>query len=488
MPEGLAEFALHHTRAEVSVALLNTLIGENAVKAFALFLKQPASYRLVEAAGVAAAEPVELPLDADPLRWLQENAQDQWVESEGCLVPLEREGIEQGCLCLLVLGDRGAAFLVSDAFQTFIRYELDGLADIRRRLELEALAEANREMFRALFDSLPEPAVIIARDTGLIEHANPAFERLVSRPIAEIIGKCLWEIDSLRADDLRGAVSKSAESRQEVIVRLTHGFDPSRLAGVGAAIVDPATECVFIRDLSDSMALRYRLLDAEKRGVVQNILRRIAHDINNPLAAIAGFAQLLSRTQHSPDEVKAQSQRILSQAERCKHVVQELMAVSRQPHRVDVRIDVNELINGAMRFHYLESQALGVILGAELAGVPLIRGDAFAVQCVIDEAIGNSLNSFRDARKPGTVTVRTRPQPGSLLVEVEDDAGGAPDPGKVFDPFYTTRELPVHLGLGLTLIRAIVEDHGGTAEFQNTASGSLLRIALPVEGGSPGGE
>ena len=483
MPEGLAEFALHHTRAEVSVELLNTLIGENAVKAFALFLKQPRNYRLVEAAGVAVGEPVELPLDADPLRWLQENAQDRWAESEGCLVPLEREGIEHGTLCLLVQGERGAAFLVSDAFQAFVRYEVDGLVDIRRRLELEALAEANREMFRALFDSLPEPAVIIARDSGLIEHANPAFERLVRRRIAEIIGKCLWEIDSLGAGDLQGAVRRAAETCQEVILRLARGFDASRLVGVGAAVVDPATECVFMRDLSDSMALRWRLLDAEKRGVVQNILRRIAHDINNPLAAIAGFAQLLSRAQHTPEQVKAQSQRILSQAERCKHVVQELMAVSRQPHRVDVRIDVNELINGAMRFHYLESQSLGVNLAAELAGVPLIRGDAFAVQCVIDEAIANSLNSFRDARKPGTITVRTRSQPESLMIEVEDDAGGAPEPGKVFDAFYTTRGLPVHLGLGLTLIKAIVEDHGGNVEFENTPTGSLLRIALPAEGG-----
>ncbi|HUW33853.1 MAG TPA: ATP-binding protein [Planctomycetota bacterium] len=488
MPEGLVDFALHHTRADISIELLNLLIGENAAKALALFLRQPEGYQLVEAAGVAEAKPVELPLDADPLRWLQENAQDRWVESEGCLVPLERDNIEHGCLCLLVLGERAAAFLASDAFQTFVRYELDGLIEIRRRLELEALAESNREIFRALFDALPEPAVIIARDTGLIEHANPAFEHLVKLPAAETIGKCLWEMDTFRADDLRGAVRKSAESCQEMIVRTAHGFDPTRLIAVGAAIVDPATVCVFIRDLSESISLRCRLLDAEKRGVIQNILRRIAHDLNNPLAAIAGFAQLLSRTQHSPDEVKGQSLRILSQAERCKHSVQELMAVSRQPHRVDVRIDVNDLINSALRLHYVEARALGVGFAAELVSVPAIRGDAFAMQCVFDEAIANSLHSFRDAGKSGTVTVRTRAETDDLLIEVEDDAGGAPEPDRVFDSFYTTRQLPMHIGLGLTLIKAVVEDHEGTAEFQNTATGSLLRLVLPVTAGAPSSE
>ena len=488
MPEGLTDLVMHQSRAENTAQLLNLLAGENTVKSLALFLAMPETYRLVESFGVNAAGAVEIPRDGDPLRWLQENAQNA-LDDEACLVPIGRDGRDEGCLCLIVGGEAGADFIASAAFKAFAAYELEGIVEARRRMEIEALAEANREMFRALFDRLPHPAVVVRRDSGLIEHANPAFEQMAGMPIAEIIGKSLWEFPGMHAEGLQNAVGRAAGTRQEVFIRLTGGHrsaqpsPESSLVGIGAAIVDPDTLCVFIRDFSETLDIRSRLLAAEKRGAIHNVLRRIAHDINNALAAISGFAQLLAKNQQPPDDAKGQAQRILGQAERCKNTVQELAAIARQPLHADVRINVNDLVRSAVQVHDISAQSLGIAVTAELGeGLPSVRGDPLDVQCAIDEAVANALDAFHEANKTGTVTLRTRSEDQGIVIEVEDDAGGAREPGKVFDSFYTTGQLPRHIGLGLTLVKAVAEDHGGAATFENTGRGARLRIVLPPHG------
>lgn len=487
MPEGLADLVVQHSRSENTAQLLNALAGENAVKALALFAAMPETYRLVESFGTEAPGTVELPRTGDPLLWLQENAEERGADAEACLVPLERDGREEGCLCMLVGGDAPQDFIASNALKAFAAYELEGIIEIRRRAELEALAEANREMFRALFDNLPHPAVVIRAQDGLIEHANPAFERTTRLPIAEIIGKSLWEFPNLPAEGLREAVSRAARTRQEVFIRLTGGLGGGRwpepaFVGIGAAIVDPQTICVFIHDFSETLNLRSRLLNAEKRGAAHNVIRKIAHDINNPLAAISGFAQLLAKDQQSPDEVKHQSQRILDQAQRCRSTVRELAEIARQPVHPNARIDVNDLVRAAVQLHAVTAQELGVGLVTELNDhLPSILGDPTEVQCVFDEAIANSLEAFREAARAGTVTVRTLADERGVVIEVEDDAGGAQEPKRVFERFYTTRRLEPHLGMGLTLIKAMAEDYGGEATFENTDRGARLRITLPPQ-------
>lgn len=473
--------AFYRSRAEDTATLLSILSGGVSVKAFVLFIALPQAFRLVEEYGIPPHESIELPLGTDLLKWLRDQHSSESSLGGDC-VPLEHENHSEGFLCMLFAGDRSPASAQPDAFEAFQCSEAGRLADMRHVIELDQEMEFVREMFRALFDRLQQPAVIINRQSGQIQQANPAFEALVSLSPVEIIGKSLWRLGAFSGEwSFQRAIEESAREKRPVLIRAAARFHMPTILGIWASFVDPETVCVTLADFSEQINLRNRLLEAEKRGAIFDLFRRIVHDLNNPLTAIRGFAQLMSTRASSPDDVKRDAFLIISQARRCNEILGQVRTMAQSTQRLNTKFDLNNLVTMSVGLHKIEAESRGVDIITSLSeNLPAVTGNYYSVQSTLDEVVLNALESFREAGKTGIIQIATRRENEHVLLVVEDEAGGAPEPEKVFQPFYTTRRDPGHAGLGLTMVKTIAQEIGGEVDFRNTEKGSWFCLQLPI--------
>jgi len=235
-----------------------------------------------------------------------------------------------------------------------------------------------------------------------------------------------------------------------------------------------------------------RLLQSEKQASVGRLAAGVAHEINNPLTGVLTFTRLLLRRKDITDDARAQLEKIAESTVRVKKIVQGLLDFSRQTTLDKEPTDINKLARTTIE--QMENQALirGVNLlfnpGENLPTIILDRGQ---FQGVILNIILNALDA---TERGGSITVSTGISVSArdsdkrgVEISISDTGCGIPPENldKLFDPFYTTKEVGQGTGLGLTVSYGIVQRHGGTIRVQSEVGrGSTFTIFIPVEEGN----
>lgn len=250
---------------------------------------------------------------------------------------------------------------------------------------------------------------------------------------------------------------------------------------------------VGVTDLTEQMAQRRAvrrmqndLAHAGRIAVLGELAASIAHEVNQPLAAIAtnGEAGLrwLGRPVPEIEEVRALTGRIVADARRASDIIARIKAMSAKRAPEYTIIDINELIREAMQFLAHEQQAQQVALALDLAAeMPPIRADRTQLQQVVINLAVNAMQAMAgggDCRSRLSVT--TRADDHEVVIDVADNGPGiaADHMDRLFDSFFTTKEMGV--GLGLPICRSIVEALGGRISAVNgPKEGAIFRIALP---------
>jgi two-component system NtrC family sensor kinase len=234
-----------------------------------------------------------------------------------------------------------------------------------------------------------------------------------------------------------------------------------------------------------------RLLQSEKMVSLGQVVAGVAHELNNPLASVLGFAELLSRRQDLPESVRETLLTVVAEAERARQVIRNLLAFAREhaPERTPALL--NEVVERTLALREGDMKASGVEVARDLApDLPATLADAHLLQQAFLNLVLNAEQAMLQARGRGRLTVRTRflpqgspPRPGAAVrVEFEDDGPGVPEESlrKIFEPFFTTKEVGKGTGLGLSLTHSIVEQHGGAVWVENAGGGGArFTIELP---------
>ncbi len=240
--------------------------------------------------------------------------------------------------------------------------------------------------------------------------------------------------------------------------------------------------------MEDLKTSKDRLVIAERIAAWQEIARRLAHEIKNPLTPIQMAMDTLRKTwkkQH-PDfaEILEESTTtVLQEADRLKHIVSEFSDFARMPKPEFQRIDLNEVVRSAMTL-YQEAAPVEVTLGQ----VPDLDAD----KAQIHQIVLNLVENARDAiskRSDGKITVSTRLGDGAdrAFLIIEDNGPGVPSElkDKVFAPYFTTKHAKGGTGLGLAIVHRIVSDHGGRISITDAkGGGARFTIELPLRNGA----
>jgi two-component system sensor kinase FixL len=235
--------------------------------------------------------------------------------------------------------------------------------------------------------------------------------------------------------------------------------------------------------------LRARLTHAGRLGTLGEMVSGIAHEVNQPLTAIANYAsackRLLLSGHAQPEEIAEVLNKISVQAERAGQVIRGLRKLARREDRAADRLDVNQLVGEVARLVDFEFRNAGWQLRQSLApGLPPVSGDGVQVQQVVLNLLRNAVEAMSEATTGGdTVDLRTRTHDGWVEITVDDCGPGIPaaTAQRLFEPFFTTK--PQGMGLGLSICQSIISAHGGELKHEPRESGgSRFRIRLPAEG------
>ncbi len=230
--------------------------------------------------------------------------------------------------------------------------------------------------------------------------------------------------------------------------------------------------------------MQEQLIQAEKMSAIGLLVGGVAHELNNPLSTIMGFAEIARMectARGGPSEEIKMLRDIESQTERCRRIVANLLQFSRrqEPHLEAVRI--NDVVERVLQLREYEFQTRNIRLvrGFDPAN-PLICADPQKIQQVILNLLNNAHDAISDAGQGGTIWVRTSSRGDRVTLEIRDDGPGFKQPQRAFEPFYTTKEVGKGTGLGLSVCYGIVKEHGGEIAAENCGKGARLIITLPA--------
>ncbi len=355
---------------------------------------------------------------------------------------------------------------------------------------------------QALLDAAVDGIVVIDQ-RGRILNFNRSAEELFGFEASEAVGQNVTILMS--EPDRRGhdaSIERYLATRvphvigrgREVTAQRKDGSLFPAFLSVGAVPGAEPRFVGFIRDITasrkaeeDAHRLQDRLMHVSRLATVGEMASGIAHELNQPLAAIATYAhacdRLLAMPEPELEEVQAALKQIADQAVRAGDIIRRLRNLARTEESIRCPVDINTIIEELGDLIQSDARAHGVQYRQELsAGLPNVTVDRAQIQQVVLNLVRNALEALALAQLDASeVVVSTRLNPeGEVEIAVCDNGPGVDRfiAQRIFDPFCSTK--PTGTGLGLPISRTIVHTHGGTLDYEpNVPSGARFLVKLP---------
>ena len=233
--------------------------------------------------------------------------------------------------------------------------------------------------------------------------------------------------------------------------------------------------------LDKKKILEEQLMHADRLATIGQLAAGIAHELNNPLGDILGFAQLASNHPDLNDDVYQDLVKIVKSTLYAREIIKKVLYFGRQTHPKEAKTDLNKLIGEWMDFFESRCEKSGIQIVVERdEELPIVTGDPAQLNQVLVNVVVNAIQAMPAG---GTLTIRTISQVDWVSILVEDTGQGieAENMDKIFLPFFTTKEVDEGTGLGLSVVYGIVNEHGGTIEVDsNKGQGSTFTIKFRI--------
>ncbi|MFQ5945496.1 MAG: ATP-binding protein [Anaerolineae bacterium] len=360
-------------------------------------------------------------------------------------------------------------------------------AQLFRRLEtaveeLSAVRQFNESILQSMTDG-----ILVVDTAGQVTLANRAAGRMLGYGVGDLEGE---DVDEVLGD---ASIMVRESLERGMIVTPREIEVPKRGGGTVplAASISPLQGekggvrggVVVVRDLSEARAMEAERRRLDRLALLGEMSAVVAHEVRNPLAAIAAGIQHLVSSSEPEDPSLESLQMILEESDRVNRIIEEILIISRPVRLKLAPSNISEVMERALR--RLEPQARergAAVRWHRDAELPPLRGD----EARLEQAFSNLLQNALEAMPGGgelEVRADVSPKGKTAVVTVTDSGEGIADRdlGQIFEPFFTTK--PGGTGLGLAIVRRIVEEHGGEISVESEPdTGTTFTVTLPLEG------
>ncbi len=346
------------------------------------------------------------------------------------------------------------------------RFDETSLADTKLAQSVvnglqDGIVVVDRQM-RTVLSNLRAGALIAA----LIGRSSGTEASITGTPLDALAQQALAQPGAPQHRDF----SFSEDSQRHVSATAT------TIAGEGSVVI-------VLRDATEEHLMQERLLQSEKMASVGQLVSGVAHELNNPLTGVTGFAQLLLN-RNLDEQTRRDVETIYSEAERAAKIVQNLLSFARRRKAQKGLVNLNTLLERVLELRSYDLHVKNIDLDLDLdPHLPLTMSDPDQIQQVFFNVITNAEHAMLSAHGKGKLKIRTRAEKGYVLLSFTDDGVGIPAENlrRVFDPFFTTKEGGQGTGLGLTISYGIIDEHGGRIRVEGRPNrGATFIVELPI--------
>ena len=368
--------------------------------------------------------------------------------------------------------------------------------DLTRIKQAQEKLEKTNSLLEALIDS-SESAVLMTDEKGKIVIANKKFYELFEID-HDITLKSRQDVQDLMERSLTNAKEFNGEFHFVQDHKLEHLTNEIHL-------VTPAKEKAMLRqtvpvtdkkgafigqlelytDITEIRKMQAETQHTEKLVALGEMVAGVAHELNNPLATISGFCQLLLLRRDLNEDIERDLKKIASEGERARRIVENLLSFARyhEPEIADVNLP--EVMDGTLNLLEYELKGTDIeIVKRYNEPIPTLKGDPYQLQEVFLNIIKNAIYELKGLDQKRTITIMIEKRERAIEIRISDNGRGIPRDKlkKIFEPFFTTKPPGQGTGLGLSVSFGIVHRHGGAIYARNRSSGGAeFVIRLPID-------
>lgn len=362
---------------------------------------------------------------------------------------------------------------------------------LAQRHALEEQVSLSEEKYRALFEGSSDATFLVDLETLRIVEANLAAQQMLGLQSGPLEERDFGEI----CPALQTSGKNLMEDKKRFDVVFQPGTEVKLFRSDGTPLVcegesrliqanrRPVMQ-VHVHEVTERKKIEQQLRKYEKLSALGQLIAGVAHELNNPLAVIMGYSQLLTKRADVPEKTKTELQKILHESERAAKIVRNLLTFSRPREPEMTTVQLNQVVAGVVDACTPEIKSNAVDIQLRLSEqLPRTKADPNQLEQVITNLITNAIHAQQKQTSARRIEISTREYGAYIRITVADNGPGIPGEllTKIFEPFFTTKSPGQGTGLGLAISRAIIEEHHGKLWAQSEpGKGARFFVELPI--------